>query len=460
MAARGDSLISAGFFGATDTTILVEGLSTEVAMPRARKQSELTPEFKHRFFMEITEKVRGTLDLNEVLNQIIDAIKPVVDYDAAGIFVLSKEFHRFLPKHYTHIITGTAMRGFPPQPKPDDPMLVSARGIVGYTIRTGETVIAPDIRLDTRYIEGRPQTLSEIAVPVSVGEQVIGALNLESDRLDAFNRDDAEILHFISSAAAISIEKAMLHQQLLEKRRIENQLKIAHDVQAGLLPLKPPKISGYEIGAVNIPHFNIGGDYFDYIELPNGTIGIAIADVSGKGVPAALIMATFRAALHIQLQYETDIPRMLGSVNLFLKESTRPETYVAAIFGVLEPETGRFMYVNCGHPPPLLLSADGNMKVFESRGLVLGALCDAVYEANTITLERGDVLALYTDGVVDLVLDNGGELGLRGLERHIRTNWHRPAAGIIESILDSTQLLRNGGAPSDDFTLLILRRNA
>jgi len=418
----------------------------------------LDPERKYQLLLQISEEVRGTLDLEEVLDHLIDTVKRVVDYDAAGIFVLNKTIQHLFPVSLTSLIAGMAMRGFPRRAREDDPMLNSGKGIIGHVIATGETVVAPDVRLNPYYVAGRNGTLSEIAVPIIVDKRVIGALNLESNRLNAFSQADAEILRFISNAAAISIEKAILHRQILGSKRLENQLITAKEVQAGLLPDAPPHLPGYDIAAVNLPNSEIGGDYFDYIDMPCDRVGITIADVSGKGVPAALIMATFRALLRSQVRQNVDLANLLQSVNSLLTESTGASAFVTAFYGILDPLTGSCLYANCGHNPPLLLHANGGTEMLESGGVALGVFGDAAFESVAVTLERGDVLVLYTDGVIELSDARGEELGPAGLEKILRQNWDRPLPQMIDSVVGATRALTEGQGYPDDFTLVLVRR--
>ncbi|MBZ5538503.1 MAG: SpoIIE family protein phosphatase [Acidobacteriia bacterium] len=419
---------------------------------------DLTPDTKYQLLLHISREISGTLDLDEVLNQLIDALKSAIPYDAAGIFVLNENSLAPRGRIGSHMIEGMATRGFPERPQEDDPMLKSGKGIIGYVIRTGKKVIARDVRRHPNYIEGREGTLSEIAVPIIVNGQVIGALNLESDRVNAFSEADAELLQFISNSAAIAIEKAMLHQHLLESKRIESQLKIARQVQAGLLPAQPPSLAGYDISAINLPNSEIGGDYFDYIPLPHGKLGIAIADVSGKGVPAALIMATFRAALRTRVRLDSSISRVMQSVNTFLLESVGSSDFVTAVFGALDPRSGRFAYSNCGHNPPLILRGGGSTVELQEGGLVLGVDGDARYNASTVTLDPGDVLVLYTDGVVEVPDPGGKEFGLKGLERTIRGAWNLSATDMIQSVVRSTESLIGSAGYDDDFTLMVVKR--
>ncbi len=422
------------------------------------QRTRLTAEQKYHLLLEISQKIRGTLDLSEVLQNLIDAVRTMIPYDAAGIFVLNEGSFPLKGTIGSHLIAGMALRGFPERPTEEDPMLRSGKGIVGHVIRTGEPVIVADVRQDPRYVEGRPDTLSEIAVPVTVGGKVIGAVNLEGNSVEAFAPDDAELLQFIANAAAISIEKAVLHQQLLEKKRMERQLEIAREVQAGLLPERPPVLPGYDISALNLPNSEIGGDYFDYIDLPDGRLGVAIADVSGKGVPAALIMATFRAALRMQLLHEAGLSRVMQSVNNLLCDSIGSSSFVTAVFAVLDPLTGNLTYSNCGHNPPLLLRAGGSISTLEAGGMVLGFAGDTRFEWGAETLHPGDMLVLYTDGVVESTDAQGVELGQEGLEFILRQAWGKTATETIKSVVHATRTQPYLQHYADDFTLVIVRR--
>jgi phosphoserine phosphatase RsbU/P len=422
------------------------------------ESGKLTPELKYRLLLDISQKISSTLDLEQVLNVLIEAVKSVVDYDAAGIFVLNSSVPAANPRPFANVIAGIALHGFPNRPTHSDPMLKSGKGIVGYVIRTGESAVVADVHEDPRYIAGRNGTRSEIAVPIVIGDQVIGAVNLESNRLAAFAEADAEVLRFISNAAALSIEKAILHRQLLEKKWLERQLETARQIQTGLLPRGAPKLAGYDIDAVNVPNFEIGGDYFDYLDLSESRMGIAIADVSGKGVPAALVMATFRAALRTQVQHEEQLPRIMEAVNRLLTESTGPTSFVTAVYGVLDPSSGDFSYVNCGHNPPLLLHADGGGERLDGSGLVLGVLPGTSFGTLHVQLKPGDTLVLYTDGVIEAGEENDAALGEQGLERLLRQSWNKPASAMIQSIVAATRRLSPDGTYSDDFTLLLVRR--
>jgi serine phosphatase RsbU (regulator of sigma subunit) len=345
-------------------------------------------------------------------------------------------------------------------PPDDDPMLRSGKGIIGHVIHTGEVVSAPDVGRDPRYVAGRAATRSELAVPIVSEAGVIGCLNVESDRASFFTPADAELLQFFASAAALSIAKALLHRQVLEKQRLDDQLKVAHEVQSGLLPGAPPDLPGYDVAAVNIPTQAIGGDYYDYVPLDGDRLGLVVADVSGKGVPAALIMATFRAALRTEMRRRARLPAVASQLNGAVLEFRDAARFVTAVCGVLEAASGRITYVNCGHNPPLLLRHGGGRETLRRGGAALGLFAGERFRSGTADLEPGDSLVLYTDGVVEPADGRDEEFGVERLEATIRAASERPASEMLRSVLEATRAFSGRDRYDDDFTLVVVKRTA
>jgi len=420
--------------------------------------ADLSPERKLRLLMQISHQGYDTLDLDSLLNHLLDTVASVVAYDAAGIFVLSRELIDSPHARPRQIIAGVARRGFDELPVETDPMLMGGKGIIGYVIRSGEPQVVPDVREDARYVAGRKRTRAEIAVPIMVDERVIGALNLESDRVGAFGEGDLDVLHFFADAAAISIEKAMLHRQILEKQRLDEQLRIAREVQSRLLPSAAPETPGYDIAGICIPTHAIGGDAYDYVPLPDGRLGVFVADVSGKGVAAALIMFAFRALLRAQSQHQQDLARLAAEVNGHLLESTGREDFITCLFGILDPESGRFAYVNCGHNPPLLLKARSSSRTLSNGNLILGVFTDVRYDSDEITLAPGDRLILYTDGVVECEDDRGAVFGVDGLAAVAEGAGPVSSQELIAAIVDRARSFCRREQFEDDLTVVVLGR--
>jgi len=419
--------------------------------------TKLSSEIKYRLLLAISQEISRSLDLPDVLKHLVAYVRTAVGYDAAGIFVLNRRVS-ITADAGANLIAGMATVGFAADPNPDDEMLGSGKGIVGHVILTGETVIAPDVGRDPRYVCGRQSTRSEIAVPITSNTRVIGALNLESDSFDAYSSEDAELLEFFATAAALAIEKAMLHHQALETERLRHQLDIAREVQTCLLPGRPPSVSGYDIAGVCLSSLEIGGDYFDYLPFRDGRLGLVIADVSGKGVPAALIMATFRAALRTEIRREHNIPRVLGEVNGILRHSMGSSRFVTAVCGVLDPRDGSMTYVNCGHNPPVLLRADGTRTLLDHGVGALGLFRGAPPDTATVMLAPEDVLVFYTDGVVETWDSHDNDYGLPRLEQVVRQSADLDAGAVIDRIVASTQAFTGRTSYDDDFTVMIVRR--
>ena len=418
---------------------------------------DLTAETKYQLLQKIANLTRDTLDLDEILNQLLDQVQAVVDYDAAGIFVLNRDtiFPRFARPQ--GMIAGIVRRGFDNRPPETDPMLSLGKGIIGHVIANGEYLVPPDVRQDKRYVIGRGQTRSEIAVPIKLSDRTIGALNLESDRLDAFSPGDLEVLEFFADAAALSIEKAMLHLQLLDKEHLEEQLQMAREVQSRLLPSAPPDIPGFELAGTSLATYAIGGDYYDYIPLDMDRYAIIVADVSGDGVPAALVMSAFRALLRTQVKREQNPGQLAISLNRLLPEFSGRGDFVTAFLAILDARSRIVQYTNCGHNPALLIPNDETTDKLVPSGPALGVFKDGIYETSSFTLQPGDLLVLYTDGAIEMENAEGEFFGEQRLEQVICENNRLSVGDIQQAVVQATQAFTGQQLYRDDFTLVILK---
>jgi serine phosphatase RsbU (regulator of sigma subunit) len=418
----------------------------------------MKPEARYRLLLEMSQQVSRTLELREVLDHLLVSMRAVVPYDAAGVFVLSRRVP-VARERDGFLIAGMSTVGFDEAPRDDDQMLREGKGIIGHVISSGRPYIAEDTTCDPYYVHGRPGTMSEVAVPIVSNGDVIGALNLESDTLRTYSSADVELLEFVAAFAAISIEKATLHKQVLEIQRIEHQLQLARHVQSSLLPAGPPRLGGFDIAGLNLPTMEVGGDYFDYVALDDGRLGLVVADVSGKGVPAALIMATFRAALRMELQQLRPIEDVGRRVNQVLVESIDTSRYVTAIYGALDPASGQFSYVNCGHNPPFVLRQRGEIEWLHQGRPALGLLFgDWPAEAGVVTLAPGDTLTMYTDGVTDPEDARERDYGVSRLASVLRSSAGLTAEQTVSAIVDATRAHSGRAGYEDDFTLMIVKR--
>jgi phosphoserine phosphatase RsbU/P len=419
---------------------------------------QLTAEAKYRLLRDISYKIRDTLDLKVILNHLLDTVHQILPYDAAGIFVLNREISRTPYHHDRTLIAGIAQRGFDQRREDLDPMLMEGKGLIGTVIQNGESVVVPDVSLDARYVAGRTTTRSEIAVPIIRDGRPFGALNLESDRLNAFDEKDIEVLQFVADAASISIEKSILHTEILEKRRIDDQLQIAAELQARLLPAGPPLVEGYSIAGLCTPAYEVGGDYFDYIRLENGRLGIVVADVSGNGIAAALLMTSFRALLIPGARAGMPPAELMGRMNALLPEFARKRDFVTAFYGILDTTKGTFTYSSCGQNLPFLVRADGRIERLTQSGPSLIILPDARYRTGTAALREDDLLVLYTDGVVELFDSDGQEFGTERLEEAVRRARAGSADAVLREILAAMRSFSGPEGSQDDSTLVVIKR--
>lgn len=429
---------------------------------------ELTAETKVRLLLEVSQSIRGTLDLDTILDRLLSALCGLVECDACGIFVLNEDMAPSRRSAPGQLIAGVARRGYDERPVGRDPMLFHGAGITGHAIRSGQVHVAPDVRNDPLYVVGRATTLSEVAVPIQRNGHAMGALNLECDRLDAFGEREIDVLRFFAEIAGIAIERATLHERLLEGERFESQIRIAEEVQARLLPRGAPDVPGYEFAGVCIPTLRIGGDYYDTMTLPDGRQAVVVADVAGKGIAAALVMAAFRALLRDHFARGLDLAQVVDAVNSRLPESLAGAAFVTAFVAVLEPSTGRLRFVNAGHNPPFVvrpcagraIGDPGRVEWLDRGGTVLGPFPEARFEVGEAWLGPGDGLVLYTDGVVESADRARSDFGAERLAAVAARLGHLPPEGLVQEIVLLNREFSGSIEFDDDFTLLVLRRTA
>ena len=418
----------------------------------------LTFEQKYHLLLEITRKIRDTIDLDEIMEHLLDTIQTVVAYDAAGIFVLNQNLVHQRRGSPINMITSMCVCGYAPLPIGTDQMLSRGKGIVGYIIRSGSSLVVPNVHKDERYIERREGTRSEIGVPIFRHDRAIGALNLESDKFGAYDETDLEVLQFFADAAAIALENAMLHQQILRKELLEKQLQFAKEVQTRLLPMSDPSIHGYDIAAICIPAEEIGGDYYDYLQINEGHLGLAVADVSGHGITSALAMTAFRGLLRMSSQVKIEPAGIAHKINHLIPQFVGDSHFITMTYGILNPDTGEMTFVRCGHPSPILLHQDGKTETLTSNGPAFGVYGQAEYINESKSLTPGDILVIYTDGVVEIEDPEGKVYSIERLMDFIFKHRDLPSRGLIGRIILETQAFTGYQTYLDDFTLMIVKK--
>src|SRR6267378_4963833 len=417
----------------------------------------LTTIDKLRLLLDITSKISRSLDLQEVLNLVMDTLDSLIPYDAAGIFVVNcGEIGQGPDVDDPCVFEAEAVRGYDIG-ELTELHLKLGEGIIGHVALTGEPIISPDVRNDPMYFNARGETRSEMVAPIISNEEVIGVFDLESDDLNAYSPDDLEVLMMLASQVAIIIEKVMLHEQLVEKKRLEGQLEVARQVQLELLPARDPELAGYDISAYNFPTEEVSGDYYDWVRVYDDQIGIVIADVAGKGVPAALLMAFLRASLRAATHTGYSPNISMSKVNYLLWESIERNQFVTGFYGTLDATNRTLAYSNAGHNPPFLLDVEGKAHFEKRGGVPLGMFRDTRYYEYYATIESGQMLVLYTDGVTEAMNPAGEEYGLDRLVDAARRGRHLSARELIDFIHREVIDWTEGLGVTDDVTFFIVK---
>jgi phosphoserine phosphatase RsbU/P len=424
----------------------------------AAVRTELTVVDKLRLLLDITKKISRSLDVEEVVNLVMDTLSSLLPYDAAGIYLVECEpgaAGECVPSALKRF-SKTAVRGYDIEEMSELHLKVG-EGLIGHVAKTGEPLIVPDVRLDPRYVNARRETRSEMVAPIVSSEQVIGVFDLESDEPDAYTADDMEVLSMLASQVAIAVEKAMLYEHSVERKRLQAQLEVARHVQLSLLPPRDPVVEGFDISAYNFSTEEVSGDYYDFVKVYDDHLGLVIADVSGKGVPASLLMAFLRASLRsaIRIGYAPNVA--MAKVNFLLWETIEPHQFVTAFYGMLDTTNRTLAFVNAGHNPPLILDRDGRARFIERGGLPLGMFRDTRYYEYYLPIECGQTLVLYTDGATEATSPAGEEYGRQRLVEAVRQGRDRTARQLIDFIYNDIYGWTGGAGASDDVTFVIIK---
>lgn len=338
-----------------------------------------------------------------------------------------------------------------------------SRAIMTEVIENGKSVLTSDAQQDPRYAS---QTIilqgirSVLAVPLSVDERhVFGLIYADSPtNKTTFSSEHLDILTTLASVASIRVENASLMDERINRERMERELELATEIQQRFQPSGPPSVPGYEFQGISFSCYEIGGDYYDFLERHDGRMMVALGDVSGKGTAAALLMSSLHAAIHGQVAAKTPLAQTVISINEYLVENTPANRFVTLFIAELEPATGELMFINAGHNPPLIARADGSTELLSSGGLPLGLMGFAEYETGRAQLNSGDVLFIYSDGVSEANNINEDEFGMERLTQVISANVGRSASGIRDKVEAALSSFTGTAAPNDDITLVIVKR--
>jgi serine phosphatase RsbU (regulator of sigma subunit) len=413
----------------------------------------VNPEVKLRALIEITQNLSKALSLDIVLPKLLESLFKIFVQADRGFVLLKTPDARLVPKAVKY------------RREDSDETIRISRTIVNQVLDTQQAVLSADAASDSRFEMSQSiadfRIRSMMCAPLVNGDgRSIGVLQLDtSDNRGRFQQDDLDVLAGIAGQAAIAIDNAQLHEAAIRQHQIERDLKLAHKVQQGLLPSRPPKIEGYHFFDFYEAANQVGGDFYDYVSLPGGRMAMVLADVSGKGISAALVMAKLSADVRYSLATEATIAQAVQQINSGFVKSGWEDRFVTFVLSVLDPIRHEITLVNAGHMPPFLRYGKGKVEPIgdEISGIPLGVDEGFEYESKTIPLGPGEFLATFTDGFSEAM---NAKNELYGLDRLRERIGHpvKDVADLGHVILDDVKSFVGGHPQSDDMCLVCLGR--
>lgn len=422
--------------------------SEESAAQKVSRQSDLLA-----LISKVGVALLASVTLNETLEQIVSLVFEAVPADRCMVMMREEEN----PELKVAVARLRDRAG-------DVGEIRISRSVIDEVVTNGKSVLTSDAQSDPRFMGGTvvlQGVRSVLAVPLGVGANVFGIIYADSPIAEGrFTEDHLKVLTTLASVAAIRVENARLAEKQLERERLERELQVASEIQQRFQPTSAPQVNGYELQGISFPCYEIGGDYYDFIERANGNLVVALGDVSGKGTAAALLMSSLHAAVHAQVETHESPVTTIESINRYLVESIPANRFVTLFYAELDPKTGSLAFLNAGHNPPLIVHPGGTMEQLASGGLPLGIMAGAEFREGKTKLEPGDVLVIYSDGVSEAVNRAGEEFNATRLYEVVARNLDASAAGIRDRIESALSKFCDGTPAADDITLVIVKRLA
>jgi sigma-B regulation protein RsbU (phosphoserine phosphatase) len=420
----------------------------ELEQARHNTQRELG---KLERLIEASKSVNSTLELGRLLNVILETALGVVDGERGTVYLLDEQKQEL----WSRVLIGE---------EDIEIRLPMGKGIAGYVAATGDTLNIPEAYFDSRFNPDIDKatgyrTHSILCMPMKNNSgKIIGALQLLNKRNGPFTREDESFIGALSVHAAIAVENARLYAKERERIKMQKELLAAREVQMNLIPKEMPTVPGFDFAACTIPAQEVGGDLFDFIPTPGGRLAFCLGDVSGKGLPASLLMANVQATIRNQVASNANPGHTLTHSNTLLYHNTASEKFVTLFYAVLDPATGAVAYSNAGHEAPFLIERNGDTTRLTAGGLVLGIMEDAQYEEATVRLSPGSLLVLCSDGITEALNPEGELFGSERAMALLREHRAKSARQILDLLIAAIRQYAGTMNQVDDVTLMIVKR--
>jgi serine phosphatase RsbU (regulator of sigma subunit) len=423
---------------------------------RSAARTAMKPQAPSRDLLSIVSQVGIALlprtSLEDTLKMTIDLVFQAIPAERGFLFL--KENGE---------LTCKIARGVNEAALPTASQVQLSRSITNKVLSEGASVLTSDAMHDPRFQAQHSVVLSQIrsvmAVPLASGEEIFGMVYVDNPFNNRFQEEDLKVLTTIASVASIKIENDRLLDERLEKRRMEEELKVASEIQMRLQPFSPPRLDGWDMTGVSFPCREIGGDYYDFIHRKRDShLIVAVGDVSGKGTGAALLMSSLHAAVRAQSQTRASISEVMAEINEYIFENSPSNKFLTLFYGELDPKTGTLSYSNGGHNAPIFVRRAGEVERLDKGGLPIGMMQSVLYQEASVAFEPGDVLVIYSDGITESINEKEEEFEEERLIEVVKNNLGRSASGIRDRIDEALSRFVGTTAPVDDMTLMIIKR--
>jgi sigma-B regulation protein RsbU (phosphoserine phosphatase) len=390
------------------------------------------------------QKINSILDLDQLIDKVVNDVAPSFGCIEADVYLHDEERGEFVLS-CAHGCAGCEVCGTGLSLK------IGKQGMVGYVAGTGQMRYAADVRKDPYYIGCEESTRSEVAIPLHVDGKLVGVFTASHTELDGFPAEQLRLLQALCSYVAVAVHNARRFQQeRSEREEMTREANEARKIQQALLPRSSPYIPGFAVSGLSTPAGAVGGDWYDFIPFDDGRWGLVLADVSGKGTAAALLMSATRGMLR-SLASACCPSEVLTKLNELLVSDFPSGRFVTMIYAILDPATRVLRYASAGHLRPLLIE-DSNAHFLDTeRGLPLG-IGTGTYSEAQVQLAPGSRLLFYSDGITEATNPEGDEYGAGRLEGHFRQS-----DASTDSILEDVRLFANGAGLHDDATVILLK---
>lgn len=425
------------------------GLAARPQRDELAEQRKLVKQLSLLF--EATRLLNSTLDLAELLELILKIASGEANAERGSVFLVDHKHQQL----WSIVASGLDHQEI---------RVPIGIGVAGRVAASGDPVNVEDA-YQLEYFDGSfdqkfgYRTRSLLCLPIRhhTGD-IVGVIQLLNSRHGRFSEEDQDFLSKLTGHMAMALENARLHREALEKQRLEKELALARTIQRSLLPDGPPVVPGYDLAVVNQMCFEVGGDYYDFLNLGPQSLLLVVADVEGKGVSSAMVMSNLQATLRALVMHLHSLEVLTLSLNEMIYNDTKSEKYLSIFMGLVDTRRNGLHYINAGHVPPILISGtSGEARQLTEGGTVIGLFPTADYQRGSSKLEPGDILICCTDGITEACNVEEEEYGSGRMTECVLRNRHKSAQAIVEAVLEEVNVFAGNGPHMDDKVLMLMK---